>query len=122
MNINGTDDPFYRYKMEPLDLTVTRKNGGTCIVKNTDAVVTSLARDPKQIAKYFSGVLKRPVKVVKGCWTFSGVVNVANLQEILQKYINAFVLCGTCGNPETKMSEKLTKMKCAGCGSTTRFS
>lgn len=43
MNINGTIDPFYRYKMEPINLISTRKNGGTAIVKNTVAICTSLA-------------------------------------------------------------------------------
>lgn len=116
MNINGTIDPFYRYKMEPINLISTRKNGGTAIVKNTVAICTSLARDPKHVARYISKVIGRSVKLQDNCLVINGDTRTEELQNILQDYINKFVLCKVCGNPETKLSKDDLRMKCASCG------
>lgn len=116
MNINGSDDPFYRYKMPAL--AVEHRKNNTTVITNLDEVCKSLSREPEDVMKWFRNALA--TRVTKN--TLSGRLSAEVLQTFLQDYINRFVLCESCGNPETKMKvakRSGVKLGCHACGHVT---
>jgi translation initiation factor 5 len=115
LNIGGSaDDPFYRYKMPKVTTTLQKKSGGTTVVDNTTAICASLSRDASHIAK-----LKRPVSIKNNNWSMHGEVKAETIQDSVQAYIQKFVLCGVCGNPETVMDT--STLTCKSCGGETKL-
>jgi len=121
INIHGKTDPNYRYTMHKLQ-SMCKRNNKTYFL-NLQAVATNLARSPDEIFKWFGytygvqGNLKE--------YALNGKFETAALQTKLQDYIDNHVLCGVCGNPETKYQSKTEKgvlvslsKKCSSCGGT----
>ena len=121
LNINGTDDPFYRYKMPRIE---TRENAGRkrTYWKNLEIISEKIARDRGFVSKFFNKKLSTSVnwKQKDDELEIGGIYKVSDLQSTLQEMINNYVLCKDCGNPETKLrlksDGKRMSMKCAACG------
>eukprot|EP00753_Platysulcus_tardus_P019682 PLAT7423.1.p1 GENE.PLAT7423.1~~PLAT7423.1.p1 ORF type:complete len:429 (+),score=220.08 PLAT7423.1:76-1362(+) len=121
LNINGSDDPSYRYKMPRLESVVQgRGNGIKTVVKNASAIAEALHRGAGTITKFFGVELGALSK-----WDASrerSVVNGAHetreLQRLLFRFIELFVLCPSCRYPETsfKISKGIIYHRCAACG------
>ena len=60
INIDGSDDPFYRYRMQLLLLRFNRGRRRTFIM-NLDSISKSLDRSIDFIKKYFNKKLSTPV-------------------------------------------------------------
>lgn len=121
VNIGGGNDPFYRYKMPSISTRIESKNGGTTIIDNIDVIAEKLKRTPNELQKYFSKSLSCNVKYNSGKGIIiSAKKEQADLQTILSEYINKFVLCPKCQNPETtkEVSKKRTTLTCSACGKT----
>lgn len=116
LNVNGSDDPHYRYKMPSLEVTILSKFGGTTSVTNADTVASAIYRELSDLSSCFSKSLGTRAKVQKSDGTIEipGKHDVQVLQEHLQKYILTNVLCQKCGSPETLSHKK--KRKCQACG------
>lgn len=138
-------DPFYRYKMEPLVSKIEGKgNGIKSVIVNLSSVAQSLARNPQcmflilyyslrdrrlihflDLVKFFGFELGAQVKAnpTDDRWIINGAHDAAKLQDYLDGFINKFVLCNECKNPETDL--KITKDKqgimrdCKACGKLT---
>mmetsp|Transcript_1488 Transcript_1488/g.1908 ORF Transcript_1488/g.1908 Transcript_1488/m.1908 type:complete len:447 (-) Transcript_1488:88-1428(-) len=125
LNINGSDDPSYRYKMPRIVGKVEgRGNGIRTVIVNCSEVAQSLKRSPGQITKFFGCELgaRSEYKEDLDRSTVSGAIDSKNLQEMLTIYIDKFVLCSECNNPETvqklRGSKKSTSIElhCKACG------
>jgi translation initiation factor 5 len=126
INIAGltpVDDPSYRYKMPRILPKVEgRGNGIKTVLVNIVDIGTALNRDAPEITKFFGFELGAQT-------TFSveedsrAVVNGSHssqdLQQLLTKYIEMFVLCKNCKLPEThyKIKGGIINQKCLACGS-----
>ncbi|CCK71009.1 translation initiation factor eIF5 KNAG_0F03470 [Huiozyma naganishii CBS 8797] len=118
-------DPFYRYKMPPLQAKVEgRGNGIKTAVLNVADVARALNRPAPYIVKYFGFELgaQTSISVDKDRYLVNGVHEPAKLQDVLDGFINKFVLCGSCKNPETEIV--ITKdndlvRDCKACGKRT---
>lgn len=126
INIAGltpVDDPSYRYKMPRIVPKIEgRGNGIKTVLVNVVDLATSLNREPSEITKFFGFELGAQT-------TFSpeednrAVVNGAHtaqdLQNLISKYIELFVLCKACKLPETyyKVKHEVIYQKCLACGS-----
>jgi len=125
VNISGTtpvDDPEYRYKMPTVYGKLEgRGNGSKTVVPNISDVALSLHRDPGEVNKFFGCELGAQTTYNKE--TDRAIVNGHHtdkvLQQLVHKYIEAFVLCPNCGLPETeyKIKSGIINHKCAACGS-----
>ena len=115
MNINGSNDPFYRYKMPPLKSQVLSKN--TTVINNLDEISKSLNRTKKSILKFMQYHLKSACQFGKN--SISGEYSSDKLQSVLQEYIKKYILCPVCGNPETIWHK--TDMICQACGKKSSF-
>jgi translation initiation factor 5 len=120
INIRGEKeitDSFYRYKMSRMNLKV---EGTKTIISNLSEVAKDINRPIKNILNFFGKSL--------GCSTnydlknnkaiISKVITLSDLEPKLFSYIDIYVLCTTCSNPETVIEEGkkgLIKI-CSACG------
>jgi len=102
-------DPFYRYKMPAIQSkTEGRGNGIKTLVMNLSDVARALNRPPPYVLKYFGHELGAltTIKEEEDRYLVNGVHDSNELQDSLDGFINRFVLCGACKNPETEIQVK----------------
>ncbi|KAG8531510.1 uncharacterized protein KY384_003139 [Bacidia gigantensis] len=122
MNIRrDVADPFYRYKMERLMSKIEGKgNGIKTVVVNLSSVAQSLARPPSYVIKYFGFELGAQTNTnpADDRWIINGAHDASKLQDHLDGFINRFVLCKKCKNPETDVVVKDDRISldCKACG------
>lgn len=126
INISGSTDPFFRYKMPSIQVKHEGKgNGVKTVLKNLKDVSKSLNREPSDVLQYIASELsvlslqKQDDMIVNG--TFAPQI----IQKIIQRFITTHVLCDTCNNPETsferipgknKRDEGQLCKRCQACG------
>lgn len=117
-------DPFYRYKMERLQSKIEGKgNGIKTVIVNLSNVADQLARPPSYVIKYFGFELGAQTNIdpKDDRWIINGAHEATKLQDHLDGFINKFVLCKECKNPETVVHIKDGDiiMDCKACGQRT---
>ncbi|KAH7037751.1 domain found in IF2B/IF5-domain-containing protein [Microdochium trichocladiopsis] len=117
-------DAFYRYKMEKLQTKIEGKgNGIKTVVVNLSSVAQSLARPPNYVIKYFGFELGAQTNMdpADDRWIINGAHDAPKLQDYLDGFINKFVLCRKCKNPETDVNIKdgTIILDCKACGQRT---
>ncbi|KAF7078050.1 hypothetical protein CFC21_082529 [Triticum aestivum] len=119
---SNKDDAFYRYKM-PKMLTKIEGHGNGIKTKivNMVGIAKALARPASYTMKYFGCELGAQSKFddKTGVCIVNGAHDTAKLAGLLENFINKYVQCYKCGNPETEVviSKKQTlSLKCAACG------
>ncbi|KAL6644059.1 hypothetical protein ACP70R_018825 [Stipagrostis hirtigluma subsp. patula] len=119
---SNKDDAFYRYKM-PRMITKTqgRGNGIHTVIENMAEIAKALARPASYTMNYFGSELGAIANFNKktGAYSVSGAHDTVKLAGLLDIFIEKYVLCYGCGNPETKILISRTQMvslKCAACG------
>mmetsp|Transcript_7289 Transcript_7289/g.9917 ORF Transcript_7289/g.9917 Transcript_7289/m.9917 type:complete len:413 (-) Transcript_7289:265-1503(-) len=124
INIAGTtpvDDPEYRYKMPVVYGKIEgRGNGIKTVIPNISEVALALHRPPGEVNKFFGCELG--AQTTYNADTDRAVVNGAHtdtvLQNLIHRYIEAFVVCPSCRLPETdyKIKSGTIYHKCMACG------
>ncbi|RDL30163.1 Uncharacterized protein BP5553_10441 [Venustampulla echinocandica] len=114
-------DPFYRYKMERLQSKIEGKgNGIKTVIVNLSSVAQSLARPGSYVIKYFGFELGAQTNnnPADDRWIINGAHEASKLQDYLVGFINKFVLCKKCKNPETEVVIKdgSIVLDCKACG------
>ncbi|KOS19785.1 Eukaryotic translation initiation factor 5 [Escovopsis weberi] len=114
-------DTFYRYKMEELQTKVEGKgNGIKTVIVNLPSIAASLARPSSHVIKYFGFELGAPTKFYPQGerWIINGAHQAKTLQDLLDGFIDKFVLCKMCKNPETDVVLKDGRiiLDCKACG------
>jgi translation initiation factor 5 len=114
-------DPFYRYKMERLQSKIEGKgNGIKTVIVNLSSVAASLARPGAYVIKYFGFELGAQTNSNPSDdrWIINGAHEASKLQDYLDGFINKFVLCKKCKNPETDVVIKDGRilLDCKACG------
>ncbi|EHL01405.1 ARM repeat-containing protein [Glarea lozoyensis ATCC 20868] len=114
-------DPFYRYKMERLQSKIEGKgNGIKTVIVNLSSVANSLARPGDYVIKYFGFELGAQTNTspADDRWIINGAHEASKLQDYLDGFINKFVLCKKCKNPETDVVIKDGNilLDCKACG------
>ena len=114
-------DVFYRYKMERLQTKIEGKgNGIKTVVVNLSNVAQQLARPGSYLIKYFGFELGAQTNLdpADDRWIINGAHDAGKLQDHLDGFINKFVLCKKCKNPETEVNIKDGHiiLDCKACG------
>ncbi|KAL8420029.1 hypothetical protein RB594_002979 [Gaeumannomyces avenae] len=114
-------DVFYRYKMERLQTKIEGKgNGIKTVVVNLSNVAQQLARPGSYLIKYFGFELGAQTNLdpADDRWIINGAHDANKLQDYLDGFINKFVLCKKCKNPETEVNIKDGHiiLDCKACG------
>ncbi|KAI5172991.1 translation initiation factor 5 [Nematocida sp. LUAm3] len=124
ININrSSTDAFYRYKMPGIAVKIEgRGNGIKTVLVNIEEIAKSLRRDPKHLTKYLSyemGTLSS-IDEKNTKYIINGAHEKERVQEYLFQFIDDFVLCKECENPETVLycreTRKAVYQKCMACG------
>lgn len=126
VNIDGSDDAFYRYKMRQLFVQVVGKGKMIkTVLLNVDDVAKDLKVHPQHMTAYFGyeiGVQSKydGKKPDRERAMLSGDRDTKELIDVHKKFIKDFVLCPRCKLPETKLQvEKKSDelfLNCLGCG------
>ncbi|KAL5534719.1 hypothetical protein ACEPAG_1183 [Sanghuangporus baumii] len=119
------DDKFYRYRMPVLLTKIEGKgNGIKTVVPNMSDIARALSRPPTYPTKFFGCELGAQTTFdEKGDrYIVNGAHDATRLRELLDQFIDKFVLCGECKNPETDLI--ITKgdiiiRDCKACGQRT---
>jgi len=129
VNMDGSDDPFYRYTMPTLQVKV---EGTTKMIKtqlmNIENVAQAVGRPPSYLVTYFGQELNSNSKwdAKEGKAYVTGNQDPKAMQDLVFKFIKKFVSCGACGNPETQITmgggkkSKEIILNCISCGSKTK--
>ena len=120
------DDKFYRYKMPSLLTKIEGKgNGIKTVIPNMSDVSRALSRPPTYPTKFFGCELGAQTSFdEKGDrYIVNGAHDATRLRELLDSFIDKFVLCAECKNPETDLivdsrTEMITR-DCKACGART---
>ncbi|KAG8770224.1 hypothetical protein FRC12_004430 [Ceratobasidium sp. 428] len=120
------DDKFYRYKMPSLLTKIEGKgNGIKTVIPNMSDVSRALSRPPTYPTKFFGCELGAQTSFdEKGDrYIVNGAHDATRLRELLDAFIDKFVLCAECKNPETDLvivgrSEDIFR-DCKACGART---
>jgi translation initiation factor 5 len=119
--VRKNPDPFYRYKMERIQSKIEGKgNGIKTVIANLTSVAHSLARPPAHVIKYFGFELGAQTNTNPNDdrWIINGAHDASKLQDYLDGFIEKFVLCKKCKNPETDVHIKdgVITLDCKACG------
>ena len=105
VNVNRkVTDSFYRYKMPKIVAKVEGKgNGIKTVIVNMVDIAKSLARPPAYPTKFFGCEIGAQTQIDKKNDRFivNGAHDSDKLQDLLDVFIEKFVLCDECDNPET---------------------
>jgi len=119
------DDKFYRYKMPVLMTKIEGKgNGIKTVVPNMSDVSRALSRPPTYPTKFFGCELGAQTTFDEKAdrYIVNGAHDATRLRELLDVFIDKFVLCAACKNPETELiltkSEDIVR-DCKACGQRT---
>lgn len=119
----GSADSSYRYKMPRIMGKIEgRGNGIKTVVDNCVEVCESLNRNPTYLTKFLGIEL-----AAQSRWREAELRSIVNgshsdadLQNLVHKFVDIFVLCPTCKYPETKLKistkNKTITHVCKACG------
>ncbi len=92
--------------------------GNKTVITNFKEIIDLFRRDAQHFLKYLLKELATPgnldgQRLILGRKVTSSLIN----QKVLS-YANLFVLCSTCGKPDTQIIKKdnTTSLKCTACG------
>eukprot|EP01091_Cochliopodium_minus_P004894 TRINITY_DN147_c0_g1_i1.p1 TRINITY_DN147_c0_g1~~TRINITY_DN147_c0_g1_i1.p1 ORF type:complete len:358 (+),score=119.83 TRINITY_DN147_c0_g1_i1:30-1103(+) len=113
-------DNHYRYTMASLEIKIEGSgNGIYCKIPNLKDIGTDLKREPIDILKFFGFELASHIRCPDAdTFIINGKFHKEKLANTLDIFIDKFVLCKKCKNPETNL---LTKggniyLHCISCG------
>jgi translation initiation factor 5 len=116
-------DPFYRYQMPVMKIQVTGKHQGRdVVILNLKDVAKALERDTLYIMKFFNTELQSRFVCDDKTSTYQihGNYDVEQLSQVLDRFIDIYVLCGSaeCKLPETNLEITGSKLRmtCRACG------
>ena len=117
----GGGDPFYRYRMQELELRPNRQGH---ILSNLSNVCSSIGRTPELLIAFFDLEVLRPRGLSPCRIDENGIVapkgiDQRQLQEKVFEFIRKCIACPKCSNPEThimSVQERTLELKCISCG------
>ncbi|AFM98657.1 translation initiation factor IF-2 subunit beta [Encephalitozoon hellem ATCC 50504] len=112
------NDLYYRYKMPKAVIKVEGKAGNTrTVIVNLEEIGSSLKRSPLYILKFMSYELATRIDAGKGRYAVNGRYECSRIQDLIYDFIDGFVMCSFCNNPETfYVNNGGLFMECLACG------
>jgi translation initiation factor 2 subunit 2 len=98
--------------------------GGKTIIQNFRDIAQILNRDEELLKRYFMKELNVPGSVNEaGQLELRGKFNATAINQLLERFVQKYVKCSTCGSVHTKLTKKgkVFVLKCEACGAETTF-
>lgn len=117
INIQGTTpniDPFYRYKMEQVIISQLKNK---IAFENINQIAKDLCRDPIDILKFIKTHYGSAFEYKNGVALTTKTITRDEMQNAIYIFIEKYVLCKKCKNPETIIENNKKKYftKCLAC-------
>lgn len=122
--IKDSNDPYARYTMPRVEITTEGKSTNTrTVITNLHLISQSLKRPPILLLKYISNIRGTSVDVKHDKFILRGNFTANDIQDMIYSFIEEYVLCPSCKNPETYfVIEKCVVMRCYACGEKNKLS
>lgn len=98
--------------------------GGKTIIQNFRDIAQLLNRDEELLKRYFMKELNVPGSVNEaGQLELRGKFNAIAINQLLDRFVQKYVKCATCGSVHTKLTKKskVFVLKCEACGAESTF-
>ena len=92
--------------------------GRVTVVQNFGEVIKTLNRSPDTLGKYFLTEMGTGGEYDATRLTLKGQFRNPQLQEKLEAFVEAYVMCPECRRPDTKIihEKRMSFLKCEACG------
>jgi len=117
------DDPFYRYTMPALRVKVEgRGKMIKTVLLNLDDISNDLERPVEYLLKFIGLELGAQVEAKNNKYIIGGDRQVEELYKVFDTFIEKYILCVVCKNPETNLGTKKGNitLTCRACGKVTQ--
>ncbi|MEK6810489.1 MAG: translation initiation factor IF-2 subunit beta [Candidatus Thermoplasmatota archaeon] len=104
-----------RFKVPEADIVV---EGKTTILRNFEDICAAIRRDPNQVLRYLLRELGTAGVQDGRRVVFKGKVTGQQVADRIQSYVDAYVICGECGRPDTHLvkEDRIQMLECEACG------
>jgi translation initiation factor 2 subunit 2 len=92
--------------------------GNKTIIHNFSEITDAIRRDSKHLSKYLCKEVALACSIKGNQLILYGNVRKEDLQRKIESYINEFVFCKSCKNPDTKIvtEGRINYLICEACG------
>lgn len=112
--------PEVQAKKERLEMPriQTQTVGMRTIIVNFKEIAEILDRDPQHILKFLTREMATAASFHESRAIFQGKFRSDSFERLLQRYLDAYVVCPVCKRPDTKIvkEKRLTFLVCNACG------
>ena len=107
-----------RFKVPDVKLMV---QGNRSFWQNFQDIINVLNRPGREVLKFVSGQIGTAGNIEGGIAIFNGKFTPDVVNEILNRYIDSYVICPVCSRPDTeiKKEDKSYRLVCSACGART---
>lgn len=100
---------------------VWEQSGNKTIIKNFTDILVVLRREPRHLARYLFKELATRGSIKNNTLVLDTKVSKENVRKKIESYVQEFINCKVCGEPDTKLVEenRLLFMVCEACGAKT---
>ncbi|MBI2543405.1 MAG: translation initiation factor IF-2 subunit beta [Candidatus Aenigmarchaeota archaeon] len=97
---------------------ITEIQGNKTLIKNFSDIAGTLRREPGHLMKYLLKELATPGNIQGPALILQRKLPQDFIQQKIVNYVNEFVLCKVCGEPDTKFVKegRITFIHCDACG------
>jgi translation initiation factor 2 subunit 2 len=112
--------PEQTSKRERLELPPLRYSrvGMRTMIHNFKEISDALNRDPQHLLKFLTREMATAATMQESRAIFQGKFGQDTFERLLQRYMQAFVVCPICKRPDTKIvkEKRLSFLVCEACG------
>ncbi|MFW9805432.1 MAG: translation initiation factor IF-2 subunit beta [Candidatus Thorarchaeota archaeon] len=107
-----------RFKVPEVQLIV---QGNRSIWQNFQEIINILNRPGKEVLKFVSQQLGTAGNIEGSNALFNGKFNQEQVDDVLNRYIDSYVICPVCTRPDTEISKVSNAyyLVCSACGART---
>ncbi|WOF16689.1 translation initiation factor IF-2 subunit beta [Methanoplanus sp. FWC-SCC4] len=92
--------------------------GKTTVFENFAEIASTLRREQDHFMKYLLSEIGTAGKIDGNRAVFNGKFDKSQLEKIIDKYTQDYVICSECGKPDTRLVKdgRITLLRCDACG------
>jgi len=107
-----------RFQVPDVQLMV---QGNRTLWQNFQDIINVLNRPGREVLKFVSGQIGTAGNIEGGIAIFNGRFTADSVNDILNRYIDSYVICPVCSRPDTEIAkeEKKYVLRCSACGART---
>jgi translation initiation factor 2 subunit 2 len=104
-----------RFQVPEIDSVI---QGRVTVIQNFGDILKTLSRSPDMMSKYFLGEMGTSGEYDATRLVLKGQFRAPQLQDKLESFVQAFVMCPECKRPDTKIiqEKRMSFLKCEACG------